>query len=110
MNAEPLSVLKLVGDASIVVQLVLGLLLAASIASWAIILGKRSVLARARGEAERFEASFWSGGDLGSLYINSFQDFLGGAGRGQFGTLFPCVVDQGLKLLGHDGSVFFRIN
>ncbi len=68
MNAEPLSVLKLVGDASIVVQLVLGLLLAASIASWAIILGKRSVLARARGEAERFEASFWSGGDLGSLY------------------------------------------
>jgi len=68
MNAEPLSVLKLVSDASIVVQLVLGLLLAASITSWAVILGKRSVLARARSEAERFEASFWSGGDLGSLY------------------------------------------
>jgi biopolymer transport protein TolQ len=68
MSAEPLSILKLVGDASIVVQLVLGVLLAASIASWAIILGKRAVLARARAEAERFEANFWSGGDLGSLY------------------------------------------
>jgi biopolymer transport protein TolQ len=68
MNAEPLSMLKLVSDASPVVQLVLGLLLGASIASWAVILGKRAVLSRARSEAERFEASFWSGGDLGSLY------------------------------------------
>jgi biopolymer transport protein TolQ len=68
MNAEPLSLLKLVSDASLVVQLVLGLLLGASIASWAVILGKRAVLSRARSEAERFEASFWSGGDLGSLY------------------------------------------
>ena len=56
MNTETLSILKLVGDASIVVQLVLGVLLAASIASWAIILGKRAVMARARSEAERFEA------------------------------------------------------
>ena len=68
MNAEPLSMFKLVSDASLVVQLVLGLLLGASIASWAVILGKRAVLSRARSEAERFEASFWSGGDLGSLY------------------------------------------
>jgi biopolymer transport protein TolQ len=68
MNGEPLSILKLIGDASIVVQLVLGLLLAASIASWAVILGKRAVLSKARSEADRFEANFWSGGDLGSLY------------------------------------------
>jgi len=68
VSAEPLSLLKLVSDASLVVQLVLGMLLAASIASWAVILGKRAVLARARAEAERFEANFWSGGDLGSLY------------------------------------------
>jgi biopolymer transport protein TolQ len=68
MNPEPLSLIKLVSDASLVVQLVLGVLLAASIASWAVILGKRAVLSRARAEAERFEASFWSGGDLGSLY------------------------------------------
>lgn len=68
MNGEPLSILKLIGDASLVVQLVLALLLAASIASWAVILGKRAVLSKARSEADRFEANFWSGGDLGSLY------------------------------------------
>ena len=68
MQAEQLSILKLVADASLVVQLVLALLLAASIASWAIIFGKRSVLSKASSEADRFEANFWSGGDLGSLY------------------------------------------
>ncbi len=68
MQGEQLSILKLVIDASHVVQLVLALLLAASIGSWAIILGKRSVLAKAGSEANKFESSFWSGGDLGSLY------------------------------------------
>ena len=68
MSSEPLSILQLVKDASPVVQLVLAILLIASISSWAVIFGKRTVLARARAEAERFESSFWSGGDLGSLY------------------------------------------
>ena len=63
-----LSILRLVAEASIVVQLVLVLLLGASIGSWAIIFRKRSVMGRARAEADRFEASFWSGGDLGALY------------------------------------------
>jgi biopolymer transport protein TolQ len=68
MPAEQLSILRIIIDASIVEQLVLALLLAASIGSWAIILGKRAVLARAGAEADRFESSFWSGGDLGTLY------------------------------------------
>ncbi len=68
MQTEQLSIIQLVLDASPVVQAVLALLAAASVTSWAIILGKRAVLSKARGEAERFEASFWSGGDLGSLY------------------------------------------
>jgi biopolymer transport protein TolQ len=68
MQAEQLSILRLVVDASLVVQVVLALLLAASIGSWAIIFGKRSVLAKAGSEADKFEASFWSGGDLGALY------------------------------------------
>jgi biopolymer transport protein TolQ len=62
--------LKLVLDASPVVQAVLVLLGLASLGSWSIILGKRSVLAKSRSEAERFEAKFWSGGDLGTLYRN----------------------------------------
>jgi len=70
VTQQPLMIVQLVQDASIVVQLVLALLAIASIGSWAIILAKRSVLSRARSEAEQFEASFWSGGDLGALYRN----------------------------------------
>ncbi|MDG2155921.1 MAG: protein TolQ [Gammaproteobacteria bacterium] len=67
MNGN-LSVIELILGASLIVQLVLVMLLAASIASWAIIMKKRSVLRQARDGADEFEASFWSGGDLGSIY------------------------------------------
>lgn len=63
-----LSVIELVLNASPVVQLVLALLLAASIASWAIILRKRSELRTTRSEADRFEDEFWSGGDLTAMF------------------------------------------
>jgi biopolymer transport protein TolQ len=67
MNGD-LSILHLVLQASPVVQLVMALLLAASLMSWAIIFGKRTMVRQARSEAERFENSFWSGGDLTALY------------------------------------------
>jgi biopolymer transport protein TolQ len=63
-----LSVVRLVVQASLVVQIVLGLLLTASVGSWAIIFRKRMVVNRAQRDADRFENSFWSGGDLSSLY------------------------------------------
>ncbi len=63
-----LSIVRLVMQASLVVQIVLGLLLIASISSWAIIFRKRMVVNRARRDADRFENSFWSGGDLSTLY------------------------------------------
>jgi biopolymer transport protein TolQ len=62
------SFLKLVLDASPVVQLVMLLLLCASVVSWAIIIRKRRTLGATRAAAESFETSFWSGGDLGALY------------------------------------------
>jgi biopolymer transport protein TolQ len=62
------SVLTLLWHASFVVQLVMALLVGASVMSWAIILRKRTVLAEARAAAERFEDQFWSGGDLAGLY------------------------------------------
>ena len=72
-NAEPavavassnLDMLQLVLHASIPVQLVMLLLLFASIASWVIIFRKMRVLNRAENEAVRFEERFWSGADLG---------------------------------------------
>jgi biopolymer transport protein TolQ len=70
MQQDSLSILQLVLDASLIVQGVLVLLGIASIASWSIIIGKSSLLNRARSEAEGFEAKFWSGGDLGTLYRN----------------------------------------
>jgi biopolymer transport protein TolQ len=63
-----LSVFELVRDASFVVQLVLALLLAASVMSWMIILRKRSELSKTRADADKFEDEFWSGGDLTVMY------------------------------------------
>jgi biopolymer transport protein TolQ len=63
-----LSLFQLVAHASILVQIVLGLLLLASLASWTMIFRKRSALAKARRAADDFEERFWSGKDLLSLY------------------------------------------
>jgi biopolymer transport protein TolQ len=63
-----LSIIRLVLQASIPVQLVLALLAFASLMSWAIIFSKRAVISRAGREADQFETSFWSGGDLAQLY------------------------------------------
>jgi biopolymer transport protein TolQ len=63
-----LNPLELVLQASIIVQIVMALLLLASIVSWAIMLRKRSELRQARAEADRFEEMFWSGGDLTAMF------------------------------------------
>lgn len=67
MNGE-LSIIRLIAEASPIVQLVIALLIAASLGSWTIIFRKRSLLRRARQQADDFEGNFWSGGDLGALY------------------------------------------
>jgi biopolymer transport protein TolQ len=67
MNNE-LSIIRLILDASPFVQLIMALLLLASIASWAVIIDKSRVLKRAAAAAQEFETSFWSGVDLNSLY------------------------------------------
>ena len=67
MNSD-LSILQLILGASVVVQLVLLLLLIASIASWAVIIDKARLLKQAHRAAAEFETSFWSGVDLSSLY------------------------------------------
>ena len=63
-----LSPLELVLHASVIVQVVMGLLLLASVVSWSIMLRKRSELSRARSDADRFEEVFWSGGDLSAMF------------------------------------------
>jgi biopolymer transport protein TolQ len=63
-----LDMLDLVLHASIPVQLVMLLLLAASVASWVIIFRKKRALDRAAAEADRFEERFWSGAEMSKLY------------------------------------------
>src|SRR5262245_13527082 len=65
---EQLSPVELVLNASLTVQIVMALLLIASVVSWAIMLRKRAELRRARTDADRFEEVFWSGGDLSSMF------------------------------------------
>lgn len=63
-----LSFARLVLEASLVVQLVMLLLFAASITSWALIFRKHRALRQARNGAEAFEERFWSGGNLSEIY------------------------------------------
>jgi len=63
-----LSILRLIMQAGPVVKLVMAMLLLASVMSWAIIFEKRMLVRRARIAADRFENSFWSGGDLSALF------------------------------------------
>ena len=67
-TTEGLSFTHLIMQASPLAQFILLLLLLASILSWAVILTKRSLLARAAKQAADFEGRFWSGGSLGELY------------------------------------------
>lgn len=68
-----LSLIDLLLNASFLVQLVMLLLLAASLASWNMIFRKRSEMRRAEQAADEFEDQFWSGKDLVSMY-NRIQD------------------------------------
>lgn len=67
MEAD-MSLFSLVTRASILVQLVMFILLSASVLSWVIIVLKYKVVKLAKEEALRFEDQFWSGINLSELY------------------------------------------
>ena len=67
MEAE-MSLLSLVTRASFLVQLVMMILLSASVLSWVVIVLKFKVLKLATEEAVRSEDQFWSGINLSELY------------------------------------------
>lgn len=63
-----LSLVTLIMEASLLVQLVMLILLVASVVSWFIIKRKQELLSRANKAAIKFEDEFWSGGDLSELF------------------------------------------
>jgi len=69
-----LSIFYLITQASLVVQLVMLILLAASVLSWTFILAKRKELRATIQLTDQFENEFWSGGDLSALYKQIIAD------------------------------------
>lgn len=67
-QSEPLSILHLIANASLLVQIVMGLLLLASVISWSMIVQRGIYHAKARRGFKDFERKFWSGVDLTQLY------------------------------------------
>lgn len=65
--SNDMSLISLVTQASLPVQLIMLLLLGISILSWTYIFAKRLAIKRAHAQTRRFEDDFWSGGDLSML-------------------------------------------
>jgi biopolymer transport protein TolQ len=63
-----MSLTTLITGASLPVQMVMAILLIVSIVSWWYIFIKVMTIGRAEKEAETFEHTFWTGGDLNKLY------------------------------------------
>ena len=66
---EPISILHLILGASVVVQIVMAILIMASLVSWIMIFQRIFVLSSIRRMANVFESEFWSGTDLRSIFI-----------------------------------------
>lgn len=77
-----LSFLSLIGNASILVQLVMLVLLLVSVMSWTYIFQKTMAIRAAQRQTKEFERTFWSGGNLMSLYQDTSSNRREGRGEG----------------------------
>ncbi|MGZ8246347.1 protein TolQ [Methylomagnum sp.] len=66
--SSDLSIITLIKEASLVVQIVMAILILASVVSWTFIFSKYREIKRAEEISEEFEERFWSGIDLADLY------------------------------------------
>jgi len=96
-----LSILDLVLHASIVVQMVLAVLVLASVISWTMIFDRSRTLKKARRSADEFEQRFWSGGDLSALYRDLSQNDKGANG---LAAIFRAGFKEYVRLRKGDDS------
>lgn len=92
---QDLSIFHLILNASILVQLVMGLLLFVSLMSWWFIFIKMFAVRQAGKQSDAFEESFWNNDDLNRLYQNT------GVTRGDSGSMgriFSAGFTEFLKL------------
>ncbi len=91
-TSTDLGIVSLIANASLLVQVVMGLLLLASLISWSMIFNKWYMLKSAFAEAQAFEDKFWSGANLtqmnadlsrketpsgmASIFVAGFREFV----------------------------------
>ena len=103
--SQDLSIIQLVLHASFVVQLVMLLLLAVSVASWAAIFRKLRTLKNVRVLNDDFERSFWSGTSLNELFAAAAKN---ARQAGPMERIFASGMREYLKLRErriHDAGV-----
>ena len=66
-----MSIYRLIADASLLVQIVMIILVLASVISWTMIFSKARIIKVARKEANAFEDRFWSGARLADFVRKS---------------------------------------
>lgn len=106
MNQD-LSIVNLILQASLVVQLVVGGLLLISLVSWSLIFSKLVGLARIKRRNDSFEQEFWSGKNLTDLYQSANErvetapmERLFASGMREFLKLRERRLDTGAQLDG----------
>ncbi len=93
MNTE-LSIVSMVANASVLVQLIMALLMLVSLGSWSVIFRKWFAIRDAQRATDRFEAEFWTDRDLGTLY----QQVRGEASdHGSLARIFESGMSEFLK-------------
>jgi biopolymer transport protein TolQ len=98
---QDLELVKLILEASLVVKIVLGILVLASLMSWWYIFLKMFSVRRAVNEADEFEALFWGGTELVAIYQSAANrsDEIEGMER-----IFAAGFKEFMKLKNRAGS------
>jgi len=111
VTTEHLSIIALILRADIIVKIVMIILVASSIWSWAIIIDKARRLRMVARKATQFEETFWSGGSLDDLY-----DRIGAKADHPMAVLFASAMREwrrsdtkGLNRAGLSASVRDRV-
>ncbi|CAG0938308.1 Tol-Pal system protein TolQ [Gallionellaceae bacterium] len=92
---QDLSFIHLIGNASVLVQLVMGMLLLVSLMSWWYIFLKMFAVRQAVQQSEEFEEAFWEHSDINKLYqnVSAKRDRMGSMER-----IFAAGIAEFVKL------------
>ena len=99
---QDLSFVHMIEHASVLVQLVMGLLLLVSLMSWWFIFLKMFAVRQEKILSEEFEESFWSEADLNRLYQSSSAS-IGGDDAGSMARIFAAGFSEFTKLKKRPG-------